>query len=128
MVLNIKDLSQKTRILIRRTKIINIYDQIIGREYTYLRAYTRRRRTIKDISWDRIIIKRTILINDFNAYSSKWNFICENLIEARPLETLLTKFNLIIINEKGILIRRSSEKVFIIDLAITAPSIRDIMI
>ena len=50
---------------------MNIYDQVIGRKYTYLGAYIKKRRVIKDISWDKIIIKRIIFINDFNAYSSK---------------------------------------------------------
>ena len=106
---------------------MNIYDQVIGRRYTYLRAYIRRRRTIEDISQDKIIIKKTVLISDFNAYNSKQNSIYENLIGARLLKALLIKFNLIVINEEGVLIRRLSEKVFIIDLAITAPSMRDTM-
>ena len=50
MVLDIRDLNQKTRIPIRRIKIINIYDQIINRKYTYLRAYIRKRRAIEDVS------------------------------------------------------------------------------
>ena len=29
---------------------MNIYDQVIDREYTYLEAYIRRKRAIKDIS------------------------------------------------------------------------------
>ena len=107
---------------------MNIYDQVIGRRYTYLGAYIRRRRAIKDINWDKIIIKRTIFISDFNVYNLKWNSIYENLIKARLLEALLTKFNLIIINEENMLIRRLLEKIFIIDLAITTPNIRDIII
>ena len=107
---------------------MNIYDQVIGREYTYLGAYIRRRRAIKDINQDKIIIKRIIFINDFNAHNSKQNFIYENLIKARLLEALLTKFNLIIINEKNVLIKRSLKKIFIIDLAIIAPNIGDIII
>ena len=50
MILDIKDLNQKTRITIRRIRVINIYDQVIGRKYTYLKAYIRKRRTIEDIS------------------------------------------------------------------------------
>ena len=107
---------------------MNVYDQIISRKYTYLGAYIRKRRTIEDVSQDRIIIKRIVFINDFNVYSSKWNFTCENLIGARPLEALLTKFNLVVINEEGMLIRRLSKKISIIDLTITAPNIRDIII
>ena len=50
MVLNIKDLDQKIRIPIKRVRIINIYDQVIGRGYTYLKAYIKRGRAIKDIN------------------------------------------------------------------------------
>ena len=57
IILDIRNLDQKTRILIRRIKVINIYDQVIGRKYTYLRAYIRRKRVIKDINQDKIIIK-----------------------------------------------------------------------
>ena len=128
MILDIRDFDQKIRILIRRIRVINIYDQVIGRKYTYLKVYIRKRRVIKDISQDKIIIKRIIFISDFNAHSLKQNFIYENLIEARLLEALLTKFNLIIINEKGMLIKRLLKKIFIIDLAIIAPNMRDIII
>ena len=41
---------------------MNIYDQIIGRGYTYLGAYIKKRRIIEDISWDRIIIKKQYLL------------------------------------------------------------------
>ena len=128
MILDIKDLDQKTRIPIKRIRIINIYDQVINRKYTYLKTYIRKRRTIKDINQNRIIIKRIIFISDFNAYNLKQKSTYENLIKTRPLEALLTKFNLIIINEEGILIKRLSEKIFIIDLAIIALNIEDIII
>ena len=50
IILDIKDLNQKICILIKRIKVMNVYDQVIGRGYTYLRAYIRKRRTIEDIS------------------------------------------------------------------------------
>ena len=34
----------------RRTRVVNVYDQVIGRGYTYLGAYIRRRRAIEDVS------------------------------------------------------------------------------
>ena len=122
IVLNIGDFNQKTRIPIRRIKVINIYNQIIGREYTQLGAYLRKRRAMEDISQNKIIIERTIFISDFNAHNSKQNSIYENSIKARSLEALLTKFSLIIINEEGVLIKRLLEKIFIIDLTIISPS------
>ena len=50
MILDIKDLNQKTRLLLRRIKVVNVYDQFIDREYTYLRLYTRKRRVIEDVN------------------------------------------------------------------------------
>ena len=49
-ILDIKDFNQKIRIPIRRIRVINVYDQVIGRKYTYLETYIKRRRIIKDIS------------------------------------------------------------------------------
>ena len=50
IILDVKDLDLKTRLLIKYTKIVNVYDQIIGREYIYLRVYTKKKKIIKDIS------------------------------------------------------------------------------
>ena len=50
MILDVRDFDLKTRLSIRYIKIINVYDQVIGREYIYLRIYARKRRVIEDIS------------------------------------------------------------------------------
>ena len=50
MILDVKDFDLKTRLLIRCTKVMNVYDQVIGRGYIYLKVYTRRKRAIEDIS------------------------------------------------------------------------------
>ena len=39
IILDIKDFNQNIYILIKRIRIIDIYNQVIGRKYTYLRAY-----------------------------------------------------------------------------------------
>ena len=127
MTLNVRDLDQKTRLPLRRIRIVNVYDQFIGRKYIFLGAYAKRRRAIKDINQNKIITKRIILIDDFNAYSSKQNLIYEKLIGVKALEALLTKFNLVVINEKGMPTRRLSEKIFIIDLVVISPDMGDII-
>ena len=111
MILNIRDFDLKTRLFIRYTKIINVYDQVIDRGYIYLGAYIKKRKAIEDIGQDRIITKKIIFINNFNVYNSKWNYIYERLTSVKLLEKLLNKYNLIIINEEGVLIRRLSEKI-----------------
>ena len=50
LILDIRNLNQKTRLLTRRTRIINVYNQIIDRGYIYLGVYTKKRRAIKDIN------------------------------------------------------------------------------
>ena len=49
MVLDVRNLDLKTKLFIKYIKIINVYDQIIDREYIYLKIYTRRRKAIKEI-------------------------------------------------------------------------------
>ena len=71
MTLDVRDFDQKIRLFLKRIRIVNVYDQFIGREYIYLGAYIRKRRAIKDVSQDKIIIERTVFIGDFNAYNSK---------------------------------------------------------
>ena len=66
-------------------------------------------------------------MNNFNTYSSKWKLIYEKLIRIKVFEALLTKFNLIVVNEKGILTRRLSERIFIINLVVISPGIKDII-
>ena len=68
-----------------------------------------------------------MLIEDFNAYSSKCKLIYEKLIGIKALEALLTKFNLIIVNEKGVPTRILLEKISIINLVVTSPNIGDII-
>ena len=50
IILNIRDLDQKTRLPLKRIRVVNVYDQIINRRYIYLEAYIRRRRVIEDIN------------------------------------------------------------------------------
>ena len=50
IILDVKDFDQKIRLSLKRIKVVNVYDQFINREYIYLGAYIRRRRTIKDIN------------------------------------------------------------------------------
>ena len=50
MALDIRYFDQKTRFSLKRTRVVNVYDQFIGRGYIFLGVYVRRKRTIKDIS------------------------------------------------------------------------------
>ena len=50
MILDIRDFNQKIRLPLKRIKVVNVYDQFIGRGYIYLGVYIRKRRAIKDIN------------------------------------------------------------------------------
>ena len=50
IIINIRDFDLKTKFFIKHTKIVNVYDQVINREYRYLVMYTKKRKTIENIS------------------------------------------------------------------------------
>ena len=127
MVLDVRDLDRETQLPIRATRIVNVYNQVIGRGRTYKGGSKRRRRAIEDVNWNQVITERTIFISDFNTHSPMWNPVHQPTTRARTLEELLTQFELMTINELGVTTRRSSENMSIIDLTITSPSMGDSM-
>ena len=76
MIVDVRRNDPINRELGRRTRIVNIYDQNLGRGCTYLGGSETIRRAIQDINWGLIIRGRTILLGDFNAYSQRWNPHC----------------------------------------------------
>ena len=53
----------------RKTRLINYYDNRIDSNTTYLEELDSNRRAIEDVNWNRLIQDRTILLNDFNVHS-----------------------------------------------------------
>jgi Endonuclease-reverse transcriptase len=122
------DIHHITRKKIRRTRLINVYDNIINIGPENWQNTGQSRRAIEDINWQMFLGGRVVLLGDFNAYSSLWDpFQTRN--NAGPLEDIIAEFGLILNNEPGA-ITRPAEAVnscylgSIIDLTFITPEIR----
>src|ERR1700692_4066551 len=72
MVMDVWDLnSAKERV--RKTRIVNCYDNWLGENCRWQGGYQRRRRAIEDANWEQIIEGRCLILGDFNAHSTLWN-------------------------------------------------------
>jgi hypothetical protein len=70
LILDIWNTHYKSRTKMRKTKLVNTYNNRIGSETCYKENYDRSKRAIEDIRWESILRDRIILLGDFNAYSS----------------------------------------------------------
>ena len=89
----------------RKTRLINCYDNRIGPNTTYQGDIDSNRRAIEDVDWNQLILGRTILLGDFNAYSPIQNPLITSKIGVDPLERIVEKFELILNNESGAITR-----------------------
>ena len=121
--LDIKELNQVSGKYLRRTKIVNLYDNKIGRGCVWQGSSSTIRRAIQDILWRSIIQGRVLIIGDMNAHSSMWNPHCRQSINAGPLEELIETYELIINNDTEFPTRPASPGISIIDLALTSPQL-----
>lgn len=62
---------------------------------------------------------RVLFLGDLNAHSPVWNPYCQRKKNAKPLEDFIEKFDLLINNESGRTTRPASNRVSIIDLALS---------
>lgn len=122
-VLDIKELHSLTRKVLRRTRVVNLYDNQVGRGQVWEGSSPRLRRAIQDISWKQIIKGRVLIVGDVNAHSSMWNPHCRQKVNARPLEELVKSYELIVNNNTDFPTRPSSPGISIIDLALTSPGL-----
>jgi hypothetical protein len=53
----------------RKTRLVNTYDNKIGLKTYYKENYDRSRRAIEDIRWEPILRDKVVLLGDFNAHS-----------------------------------------------------------
>ena len=122
-VLDIKELHSVSRKVMRKTRVVNLYDNKVGKGQVWERPSPRLRRAMQDISWSQVIRGRLLIVGDINAYSPIWNPRCRQRVNAGPLEELIEKYELIINNDTYLPTRPSSPGISIIDLALTSPEL-----
>lgn len=103
----------------RRTRVVNVYDNRFGQRWTWEGDTHRNRRALEDITWDKVIRGRVLLLGDVKAHSPVWNPHCRRRKNAKALEDLIVKFDLLINNKSGWTTRPASTGVFIIDLSLS---------
>jgi hypothetical protein len=103
----------------RKTRLVNTYDNRIGPGTCYKGNHDRSRRAIEDIRWEPVLRGRVILLGDFNAHSPAWDPLISSRTEAGPLEQIIEDYNLILNNEPGAITRPGKTRGSIIDLTFT---------
>ena len=123
LILDIKKIHPKTRKPLRKTRVVNMYDSLVGQGCTWQGHTQVVRRAIEDICWSNIIKGRVLLLGDMNAHSPSWNPHCVRRQNAGPLEDLIDKFELIVNNNTDYPTRLQSQEISIIDLALITASL-----
>lgn len=123
IILDVKELHPKTEKAIWDTRIINMYDNLIGQRYTWQGHTSVVWWAIKDITWSKIIQGRVLLLGDMNAHSPSWNPHCGKRQNAKPLKHLIDKYKLIVNNNTDYFTCPQSQRISIIDLALTTASL-----
>ena len=97
----------------RWTRVINTYDQNIQD------GQGRRTRPIRQVEWKRVLQGRAILLGDFNAKSPHWDPYNKPR-NAKDLEGLIERFNLILNNDTTVFTRVEGGKKSILDLTFSS--------
>ncbi len=119
MLLEIRELDPQSKKPGRKMRVVNVYDNRVGRGCTWDGGIRRTRRALEDIDWEPIIRGRVLIAGDINAHSPVWNPHCHRRQNAFVLEELIDKFSLLINNEPGRPTRPASQGVLVIDLALS---------
>ena len=128
MVLDIRELDPQSGKRLRRTRVVNLYDNKVGKGQPWLcqpweGSCPAIRRAIQDICWRSVIRGRVLIVGDMNAHSSIWNPHCRQKQNAGPLEELIETYELLINNDTDFPTRPGSRGISIIDLALTSPDL-----
>ena len=119
LVLDIKELHPRSGKALRKTRVVNLYNNKVSRGQLWERSSPTVRRAMEDISWRQVIRGRVLILGDMNAHSTMWNPHCLQKQNAGPLENLIEKYELIVNNDTDFPTRPSSRGFSIIDLALT---------
>ena len=121
--LDIKELDLQSGKRLRKTRVVNLYDNKIGKRQPWEGFCPTPRRAIQDICWRPVIRGRVLIVGDVNAYSSMWNPHCRQKQNVGLLEKLIEKYELPVNNDTDFPTRPGSRGISIIDLALTSPSL-----
>jgi hypothetical protein len=119
LIFDIWNTHYKSRIKMRRTRLVNTYDNRIGLRTCYKGNYDRSKRAIEDIRWESVLRSRVVLLGDFNAHSPAWDPLIFSRTEAGSLKQIIEDYSLILNNELGAITKPGKTRGSIIDLMFT---------
>lgn len=122
-VLDIKELHSFSSKILRKTRIINLYDNKVSRGQVWEGSSPTIQRAIQDILWRKIIRGRVLIVKNMNAHSHMWNPHCRQNTNAGPLKELIESYGLIVNNNTEFPTQPASTEISIIDLALTSPDL-----
>lgn len=118
-VLDIEELHSWSRKVMKKTRVINIYNNKFGRRQLWERSSTIMWQAIQDIPWKQIIQGQVVIVGDMNAHSTIWNpHYCQKQ-NASSLEKLIKTYKLMINNDTNFPTHWLSQSLSTIDLALT---------
>ena len=119
MVLDIREPHPQAGKAFRRTRVVNLYDNKVGKGQLWEGSSATTRRVVEDISWRPVMRGRVLIVRDMNAHSTMWNPHCRQKQNAGPLEQLIESYELIVNNDTDFATRPTTRGLLIIDLALT---------
>ena len=123
LCLDIKEFDLQSGKNLRKTRIVNLYDNKVGEGQPWKGSCARVRRAMEDIDWRRVIRGRVLIVGDMNAHSPSWNPHCRQRQNAGPMEELIETYDLLVNNNTDFPTRPGSRQFSIIDLALTNPDL-----
>ena len=67
--LDIKEIDEQTERRLRKTRVINLYDNKIGQEQLWKESFPTPQLAVQDICWRSIICGQVLIIGDMNTHS-----------------------------------------------------------
>ena len=123
MLLEIKELDPRSKRPGRKTRVVNAYDNRVGRGCTWDGGIDRVRRALEDVNWEPVIQGRVLIAKDINAHSPVWNSYCHEKQNASVLEEIIDEYGLLVNNEPGRSTRPVSQGISVIDLALSTTAL-----
>lgn len=108
MILDIWKLNPQFRKYLRRTRVVNLYDNKIGKRQLWKESCLTICQAIQDIYWKSIIQGRILIVEDINAHNPMWNPHCCQKQNASLFAKLIKTYKLLVNNNIDFPIRLGS--------------------
>ena len=108
----------------RKIRVVNAYDNQVGRDCIGDGGISRTKKALEDINWGPVIRGQVLITGNMNAHSPVWNPHCYQRQNASVLEDIIDHYGLLVYNKPGCSTRPLSQKISVIDLAISTVTLR----